>query len=269
MSGETAAILLGFQYARSDKYRLPVVFDLYLAYRYLRRALGPSAPILVATDAGRGEGVCLVGEEDLTNSISSGHADYRIAAFVDFLLGAPHADRNLRLRPCSSLADLRGTRDQFTCREKSKLFLYYSGHGEENSLLLPSLERVPGETFLSWALEVGPRQVFCLADCCHLGSCRLPYSFQPPPSRERKGWAATLRPPPSTNYIFRRQRVALLLSSEGEAHGDNFGSFFTRKFFSALEAAGAPLLWEDLLSPQSALYFSYPERENIWPWLLC
>lgn len=58
----------------------------------------------------------------------------------------------------------------------NKTFIYYSGHGINNHMLMPNNDSLPFTTFRNIILK-NPNDIFCVLDCCNPQGLHLPFKY--------------------------------------------------------------------------------------------
>lgn len=203
------ALLIGFSYTNGVETKLPgVSIDLYLMYRLAQ--VSKADNILVVTDIDKDEDNQL-----LTEAIVSEIADLDLYNFISRLKTQPGY---IAYRNKQQLQELISQACQ-----SDQLFLYYSGHGAEDSFILPSLERLDTCWIVDTIRCCRVCQSLIVLDCCN-ASIDLPYKLA---GRYR------LR---SRNFV-RPNILCLAASQQGESsYASGRGSTFTRSLVRALGA---------------------------------
>ena len=203
------ALLIGFSYANGVETKLPgVSIDLYLMYRLAQNSKADN--ILVVTDIDKDEDNQL-----LTEAIVSEIADLDLYNFISRLTTQ---DGYISYRSKQQLQEVI-----VQACQSDQLFLYYSGHGAEDSFILPSLEKLGTCWIVDTIRCCRVCQSLIVLDCCN-ASIDLPYKLA---GRYR------LR---SRNFV-RPNILCLAASQQGESsYASGRGSTFTRSLVRALGA---------------------------------
>lgn len=111
-----------------------------------------------------------------------------------------------------------------------KIIIYYSGHGKNNSMLLPNNQPVKFTKFrdiITTSLHKNT-EILIILDCCNPTGFSLPYKLINNRFTLREG-----------NLHFVEHKILLITSSESSEKSiaiENSGSIFTKKFFEVVAA---------------------------------
>lgn len=110
----------------------------------------------------------------------------------------------------------------------NKIFLYYSGHGQLNTIMTPDNDEIEARSVLDLIAKDNNCDIFIVMDCCHASSMMLMYKLV-----NRK-----LRLRDYGNYIAIKNRVILLTGANEDdkekAISSKTGSIFTKKFYEMI-----------------------------------
>jgi hypothetical protein len=184
MTSTKVAIIMGFSYENcsNSKYHFPaVIVDLFLAYKWAQRI--KCHKIIVVTD-----NVKKVVNPNIVNLIIDGEVDADINNFENELIKRGELYYLINFNNL-----IKDSKEWLS--SCSRLFLYYSGHGETNKILLPryfhqaryyrpttdeSFEKIPTEdlmeVFLSSTLSTC--KTFVIFDTCSCDCANLPFELR-------------------------------------------------------------------------------------------
>lgn len=246
-----AAVLIGLTYDQGIELKLPgTIVDLYLTYQLAIRARVDR--IIIITDLVEANSTII------TEAIIGEVARPDLFQFLDQIKTSGI------YQPFTSKADLIQTLTLISSQYQDVL-IYYSGHGDQRSLILPSLERLP----MTGLIDPFDREhrLVIIMDCCNGTDCELPYQYQRQFRLVR------------TKFI--RPKVLVLSASQpGESsYSTNCGSTFTRclsRCLGLIDSAKRPKLNLGSLVDQLRtqyhdstlnVYASHPSFQ-FWTWLL-
>lgn len=214
------AVIIGFSYEmegyrdkvclRNPHRELPgTIVDVYLAYNYFH-SKGYDISILCDFR---------VTPSSITKSILSGKIDVDI---LNFLEDQSHIIHNI-----SGVEDLHRELSNNCSKPYDTTVIYFSGHGIDEHLLLPSHEKISWNVFYSY---VGDFQVegclYVILDCCHPSKLDLRYTFESGTFKEN----IIYRPSKSGNVS-----LISVSGNKSVALTSDSGSAFTRCFFRRLQ----------------------------------
>lgn len=258
------AILIGFNYSDS----VPgIIVDLYQAYKLCQPW---ATQIRVITDMTVDGPTAYV-----SRAIIDGLVGPDISTFIamlretNSLYTVTHQDKPLRMQQC--LEGIGG----------DKCLVYYTGHGLQDSFILPNGTRLPIQLFQESLFGRFPisAEILWIMDCCYPSGLSLPYKLQHGHWRYRE------------EGVPERRRVICLSSSDGQHEksvATRQGSVFSRALFELLKSGirNVAKIQAELNSKVRAsydeykveygrlprqtvsLYASYPDLREIWPWVV-
>lgn len=258
------AILIGFNYSDS----VPgIIVDLYHAYKLCQAW---ATDIRVITDMTTEAPTAYVSRAIIDGLVGSDISTF-ITMLQDkgYLYTVTHQDKPLRLQQC--LEDI----------SSDKCLVYYTGHGLQDSFILPNGTRLPIQLFqesLFGRLPISA-EILWIMDCCYPSGLSLPYKLQQGYWRYRE------------EGIPERRHV-ICLSSSDERHEKSVatrqGSVFSRALFELLRSGirGVDKIQTELNTKVRAsydeykveygrlprqtvsLYASHPDLREVWPWVV-
>lgn len=250
------ALLIGFKYKREFKELPGIIVDLYHAYSFIKKI---NADIHILTDIITDENVML-----LKNAVFNGVVK---ADIISFITDIKNNGEHLTYKDLDNFIDSLA----YITNGVKKLFLYYTGHGENGSLILPQFQKLSLKHFRNIILfNMDPNgELFSIMDCCNGAHMGIPFILKDNDYRliDRRF------------RFFTKQSVIHLVSSLQDENsvitGD--GSIFTAVIFELLCNGDRNL--KHLVSmvtktclalyPQTAsLYVSKPNIYLFWRWLL-
>lgn len=223
------AIVFAFNYSACKEayYEFPAaIVDLYLAYKWAKSI--SCSQILIITDNT---------EKPVTKSvldlIVAGHIDSGIHSFISTIKQTNEIHYFSDLTNYSSLV-------RSTCNGASRLFLYYSGHGESGNLVFPNYTNRAGYVNNAGVTQIHPNEImrpaiegmaktgelFILFDTCESRGANLPYEWK----KDRFSYSTS-----SLYPIYEGREIMVLSSSTVSAYTSRDGSHFTIAFFSILK----------------------------------
>lgn len=118
------------------------------------------------------------------------------------------------------------TLKSFLLNRDDKFFIYYSGHGVESSILLPSKEKIKFNFFINYVAQCIDEisQIFFLFDCCKVGNINMTYKLD----RSIFNYV---------NEVFYKHCIMIISSSSDgqDSISTKYGSLFTKHFFKQFE----------------------------------
>lgn len=249
------AILIGFEY--NNKSLIPsTIIDLFVVNKYCEEH---KIPTLILTDIVNAEL-----PRGFSEVIVSGELDKEITEFLQST-----QDNIIRITDKSTLVStIIGN-----IKNVSHLLIYYSGHGEFDSIRLPSGDHMSFNTLKSIIVEESPdtSNVTVILDCCH-PHMDLLYTYN-------NGYKLVSQ---DTKYIIdntSKQHILCITAAANDQKsiGTQCGSVFTRKFIGRLREHkfGFGYLMKEITSDMSkynqimSIYSSHLVDPVIPSWLSC
>lgn len=197
------AILIGFRYEIDVIHS--IVIDLYHVYKFCKRA---GYTIIIISDMDK-----IVPPPLIAQSIADEKVDIDILNF------------NVNVVTISNGSELCNHLRKVPFDERN--FIYYSGHGIQNALIMPDRGLLPLKTFRDVILGEmsSTAKVFWIMDCCNPNGLHLPFQL-----KNNRFYLSNQEP------IFVKQQIMLITSAnENEkAVVTGSGSLFTRFFLQHL-----------------------------------
>jgi hypothetical protein len=265
------AIIIGFSYDKQSIQRnyLPgILIDLYHTYNYVK-SVSTTKEIHIITDLNKN-----VDFYDLKNIIDGVNIDFDIENFMDTI-------KKYRVIYTSKKQILSLLRS--TCANKSKVFLYYTGHSENGEILLPfSSDEIcyRYDTIHDSIIELTllrdiltsvthkDAEIFCIFDCCNFNGLELPYKL-------KEGvYRLTLK---NQKKFFTQNFICISSTLDDESSlASKKGSLFTQVIYTNLKLhRGVYDLLKivskvcfDKFDQTASVYSSYPDTKMIWRWLI-
>ncbi len=206
------AILIGFEYIKTNKRLTGALIDIYLAYRWCRSF---NCDIDIITD--------IMGEIDeslLKEAIDRDIVDKDILKFGRFKYVGETKKQVIEM--CNIILNKNKYDD-------NKLIIYYTGHGVKDAMVLPNDETLMFIEFRDMILDNIDAycEVFWIADCCNPNGLYLPYKLRDDGLRLS-----------NTRISFVTQPIILITSADDneKSISTKYGSAFTVELFRLLNA---------------------------------
>lgn len=271
------ALLIGFQYQDDPEDYLPgILVDLYLAYQAITEMKVDR--FLMITDIRSDLALDL-----LTRALSDSIIDSGILSFIE--------EAREKKFYC-----LYHSQSEFIAQISeivgggSQIFVYYTGHGDNGDMLLPSGDG-PAHKLSMYSFRksienhsLPKSQIFFLMDCCSDTQMKLPYRMSDGKYKltvdtkdvtdvKEHGLTTALK-----SIKFSKHNIICLSSvgNDGSAHITEKGSFFTQSFFACWKQqrifrhliVDIENFRSDLAKEKVTCYTSDPQLGYIWGWLI-
>lgn len=164
----SVALLVGMKYQREPRELPGIVLDLYRIYQLVQCW---ASEVYVLTDITEDESI-----RTLRSHIFEGQVNPDIIYFIREI-----KERNQYISYVNRYTFLETL--QNICRQDirrdDRIFFYYTGHGEQGNLILPSNELLTCRDLQSFALANLPpnAQMITILDCCNASTLGLPYKL--------------------------------------------------------------------------------------------
>lgn len=256
-----SAILIGFRYNNTNSI-IGTIIDLYIAYKYCQ-TIG-CGDIYIFSDIENISG------RNIPDAVINDIVDINIMHFMD------HQKYSMVVQDRQGLLD-NLKKINISPRE-NKLLVYYTGHGTQDAICLPSDEKLSIAMFRDTILSIcqPDSEIFWIMDCCHSNGLYLPYYYDTIHSEYRLA-----------NYhrCYITNKVFLITSSnkDEKAVATEYGSLFTRFLFKTLHGSLTRRKWNigaiiDEITKKIrekktgytqsvSVYSSYIMSSVIWGWL--
>lgn len=249
------ALLIGLKYQQEFKELPGIIVDLYHAYSYNKKI---GSKICIITDIMTDENVKFLKEVVFTGVVNSD-----IISFITDIQGtSEHIAYTNAECFVNDIIDI--------VSNVRKLFVYYTGHGENGHLLLPQKGSISVEEFRNILLinTSAKADIITIMDCCNGDHMGIPFYLNNNNYRliDRK------------SRIFPKQRIIHIASTKEDESSvaTHQGSIFTAEIFNSLLEGNRDLRKEIRrisancikIYPQTAsLYVSRPNIYTFWRWL--
>ncbi|PCJ22707.1 MAG: hypothetical protein COA94_08865 [Rickettsiales bacterium] len=248
----TLCVLIGFDYKNTKKNLVCIFIDLYIAYTSLKN-MGHKK-IMIITDIVETPDILL-----LKNAIFDGLVGGNILSFMSEI-----RNKGKYIKYTGSISLKHLIMSLVKLNNQEKMLLYYTGHGENNSITLPTKFDVLSMNDIKDIIEESTKinKAIILMDCC-FGSINLPYTL--------RGKTYRL----STNDMKFSKKKILCISSTtkcGTSLMTNTGSVFTKSLFENIALSDVveitnrinTEIWTKSNSKQKVtVYSSHPNIKNI------
>src|SRR3990167_1512705 len=151
---------------------------------------------------------------------------------------------------------------------ESKIFIYYTGHGEDGSMVFPNNEKFQFSDFKNLILEEIPctSKIFMVLDCCHPSNFSLPFQIKNKKFRLVDKWKPI------------NHDLILVTSSKSNetSTASTMGSFFSKYFFDKVNNENIGKILENIRNSVKSIhkqkqtvsaYTSFPKHPVLWSWI--
>src|SRR6056297_226797 len=212
------AILIGFKYTKEYNELPGIVVDLYRIYNLLKKS---NMNITIITDIEQDEEV-----QFLKDAVYKGKVKSNILSFIEHI-----KINNEYIRYINEHQFVKVCTQLFY--EQKDVILYYTGHGENNTILLPKNSSIQMTDILQTIILNTKENatILSICDCCNGNSMGIPFKLN------MTNGILTYSLSENNNRIYTKQQIIHITSSSiNEAAVTSlYGSFFTNELVDILE----------------------------------